>query len=513
MIKTLIPVVFKEYFRSDNNKRIFQFLFFIIVPIFLFLTLTLSNSSIFFNRESVLLSIDFLIAILVTSFSLLYISDPEDKIFEDYPINYLPIKKFYIFAVIFFFLFLFLLFTFCFLFYSISLLLSLIKINGKNIFSFSEILSFLSPSFLSLPYNLIVSLLTGGLIGILIKKISEIFEGGFKKFILFVFYFLVLLLFKKYFSYIYTFIQKNDLNNLKFLFSTVGFSSNILLLILKKSGFLYFTFSFIILTFMIFLFKIFSDLNFLLPFQKDIEFDFKIKKTYNVSSIFKLIFKRVFNFTTTFFFVLWFLLLILSYIFIKNFFFFTFLSLTLYIYLFVFFDKLLPSREENYIFILDTVPISFKKFEGVVYLFYYLFAFLPVIFTSLVSLLKTNYFSNLQIIKSLEYFMFLFFFPLVMSAVFPFYYSLFPNFLSENKNGKKLTRGGLLLVFITTNFIFSIINSIVAVYYSSPEARNFINNLFWKKGYFVGKTFFYFIFLFSIFVHIRSFLKIIKSFK
>lgn len=513
MIKTFITVVFKEYFRSDNSKRIFQFIFFIIAPIFLFLTLTLSNSSIFSNRESVLLSIDFLISLLVTSFSLLYVSDPEDKIFQDYPINYLPIKKFYIFSVIFLFLFTFLLFTFYFLFYFISYLLSLIKINGKNIFSFSEILSFLFPSFLSLPYNLIFSLLAGGIVGLLIKKITEIFEGGFKKFILFVSYFMVLILFKKYFSYIYTFIQKNDISDLKFLLSTVGLSSNILLLILKKSFLWHSLISITILLFLIFLLKVFSEKSLLLPFQKDIEFDFKLRKTYNVSSIFKLIFKRVFNFNTTFFFGLWFIFLFFSYIFDKNFLFFTFLSLTLYIYLFVFFDKLVPSRDENYISILETLPVSYRKFEGVVYLFYYLFAFLPVILTTLVSLLKTNYFSNLHVIKSIDFFMFLSFFPLVMSAVFPFYYSFFPNFLAENKNGKKLTRGGLLLIFISTNFVFSIINSIIAVYYSSPEARIFMNNLFWQKGYLVGKTFFYSIFLFSSIIHIRSFLKIVKSFK
>ncbi|MEO0234601.1 MAG: hypothetical protein ABIN11_05890 [candidate division WOR-3 bacterium] len=513
MIKTIIPVVFKEYFRTDNTKRIFQFIFFIIVPVLLFLSLTLTNASTFSNKESVLLSIDFLITILVISFSLLYFSDPEDKIFEDYPVNYLPVKKFYIFMVIFIFLFVFLLLTFYLTFISVSFLLSLIKINGNKIFSLTDILSFLFPSFLSLPFNLLFSIVLGGFIGLMVKKISEVFEGSFKKFILFLSYFLILLLFRKYFSFVYSFIQKSDTKNFWFLFSVIGISSNILLLILKLSSFFHSIFSILIFVGLFSIFRFISSKEFLLPFQKDIEFDLKTRGFYNISSVFLLIFKRTFTFLTTVFFSNWIMFLILSRIFPQKLFFITFLTLVLYIYLFVFFDRILPSRDENYISILETIPVGYQKFEGVVYFFYYLFAVFPVILTSVVSLLNTNFFLKFHFIKTFDFYLFLIFFPITMSAVFPFYYSFFPNFLSENRKGKKLTKGSLLFVFIISYFLLSTVTSIISAYYSSPELRMFVNNLFWKKGYFVGKTIFYFLILFSTFVHLKSFVKILKSFR
>lgn len=513
MIRTVFHLVFKEYFRTENIKRVFQFIFFIIVPVLLFLSLTLTNSSVLTNRENVLLSVDFLITILVISFSLLYFSDPEDKIFEDYPVNYLPVKKFYIFMVIFIFLFVFLMLTFYLTFISISFLLSLIKINGNKIFSFNDVLSFLFPSFLSLPFNISFSIVLGGFIGFLVKKVSEIFEGGFKKFILFLSYFLILLLFRKYFSFIYSFIQQGDTKNFLFLFSVVGISSNILLLILKQGGFFHSIFSIFIFIALLFLFRFLSSKEFLLPFQKEIEFDLKTKGFYNISSVFLLIFKRTFTFSTTVFFSAWILFFILNTLFHQKLFFITFLTLILYIYLFVFFDKILPSRDENYISVLETIPVRYQKFEGVVYLFYYLFAVVPVVLTSSISLLNTNFFANFHPIRTFEYYLFLLFFPLTMSAIFPFCYSFFPYFLSENKKGKKLTKGSLLLVFIISYFLLSTLTSIISAYYSSPELRTFVNNLFWKKGYFVGKTIFYLLIFFSIFVHLKSFVKILKSFR
>ncbi|MEO0297683.1 MAG: hypothetical protein ABIN39_00820 [candidate division WOR-3 bacterium] len=513
MIKTIFPVVFKEYFRTDNAKRIFQFIFFVIVPVLLFLSLTLTNVSVISNRDSVLLSIDFLTTILVISFSLLYFSDPEDKIFEDYPVNYLPVKKFYIFVVIFIFLFVFLLLTFYTTFILVSFLLSLIEVNGNKIFSFSDVLKFLFPSFLSLPFNILFSIVLGGFIGLMVKKVSEIFEGGFKKFILFLSYFLILLLFRKYFSFIYLFIQHGDTKNFWFLFSVTGFSSNIILLILKHTNFLYSIFSIFIFAGLFVIFKFLSSKEFLLPFQKDIEFDLETKKLYNISSIFYLVLKRTFTFTTIIFFSCWIVFLVLSGIFPQRLFFISFLTLFLYIYLFVFFDKILPSRDENYISILETIPVGYQKFEGVVYLFYYLFAVFPVILTSVVSLLNTNFFLKFNLIKTFDYYLFLLFFPLTMSAVFPFCYSFFPYFLSENRKGKKLTKGSLLLVFIISYFLLSTVTSIISAYYSSSDLRIFVNNLFWKKGYFVGKTIFYFLILFSTFVHLKSSEKILKSFR
>ncbi|MEO0289464.1 MAG: hypothetical protein ABIN00_07495 [candidate division WOR-3 bacterium] len=510
MIKTIFPVVFKEYFRTDNIKRVFQFIFFLIVPVLLFLSLTFTNTTVFKNRDSVLLSIDFLVTILVFSFSFLYFSDPEDRIFEDYPVNYLPLKKFYIFIVIFIFLFIFLLFTFYTTFISISFFLSLIKINGNKLFSFSDILSFLFPSFLSLPFNILFSIVFGGFFGLLVKKASEIFEAGFKKFILFLSYFLILLIFRKYFSFVYSFIQESDTKNFWFLFSIIGFSSNILLLILKQSGLLHSIVSIFVFFGLFFIFGFLSSKEFFLPFQKNIEFEFKTKSLYNISSIFFLVLKRIFTTTTVIFFSVWLIFLVLNIIFPQKLFFITLLTLILYIYLFTFFDKILPSRDENYISILETIPVDYQKFEGVVYFFYYIFAVLPVFLTGLVSLLKTNFFLNFHLIKTFDFYIFLLFFPLTMSAVFPLYYSFFPYFLSENRKGKKLTKGNLLLVFIIYYFLFSTITSIISAYYSSPDLRIFINNLFWRKGYFVGKTVFYLIISLSIFVHLKSIAKILK---
>lgn len=514
MIFSLFKIVSKEYFRTEPFKKFFQFIFFIISPIYLFLTMTFQNPSMIVESEPFYFSTGYLLTILVFAFTTIYFSETDDEIFSDFPLNYIPLKKFILILNILVFLFILLSVSLYFTFFLVSFALSKLTLDGKRIFSFIESLIFLKPLLLTLPINILSSILWGSLIGLFLKKFFSLFEESLKRIVRFLTYFCLLIIFKPYFLSVYSFIEKKNYNDMILLLSPSGLFSTMLHMVIKRSFNLLIFIPLTVLIFIFFLIKIFLDRDFPV---KEFSFSYfsggvKNGQMRNIPPIWRIVFKRVFSLPLTLSFLLWFILFLTIKIFPDKIYFLSFMTIILYIYIFLFFDRILPSSDENYRHILDMIPVKNEKFEGVVYFFYYIFLVLPLFLSGNLSISVSSIFKNLPVLDTVEYKIFLSLYPLSMAAIFPLIYSFYPDFLSENRKGKKISKISLFLIFVTSNFILSIIVSIISIYYFSPEFRIIFNNLFWGKGYILGKSIFYFLFIFFIMIHLRALYKIVKSF-
>ncbi len=511
---SLFKIVLKEYFRTDPFKKFLQFIFFIISPIYLFLTMTFQNPSMIYENESFYFSVGYLLTILVFAFTIIYFSETDEEIFSDFPLNYIPLKKFFLVLNILVFLFILLSISLYFTFFLVSFALSKLTVDGKRIFSFLESLNFFKPLLITLPVNILSSILWGSFIGLVLKKFFSLFEENLKRMVRFFTYFCLLIILKPYFLSIYSFIEKKNYNDIFILLSPSGLFSTTIDMVIKKSFNLFIFIPLTISIFIFFLIKIFLDRDFPV---KEFSFSYfsdgmKSGEIKNIPPIWRIVFKRVFSLPLTIFFLLWLLLFLMIRIFPDKIYFLSLMTIILYIYIFLFFDRILPSSDENYRHILDMIPVKNEKFEGAVYFFYYIFLVLPLFLSGSLSLSVSNIFKKLPILDTVDYKIFLSLYPLSMAAIFPFIYSFYPDFLSENIKGKKISKISLFLIFFTSNFILSIIVSIISIYYFSPEFRILFNNLFWHKGYIVGKSIFYFLFIFSIIIHLKALYRIVKSF-
>jgi len=512
-MQSLFIAYIKEWLRGGQGRHIIQILFLVMFPVMMFLFSVITSQGLF-SRVPQMLNIGVFVLFIVSAiYSFSYRTEPEDKLTDDFPMNFLPLNQGYVFIIQMVFITAFLYFVTLLSFIIGSLIFNVILIDGKRIYPFMETISLIKPLFIGMIYTVFFGSLFGGFLGSIVKKISDNFSGGIKRFALIIMCVIVFIVFKKYFSESFALMNEKGFLDNFYLFSISGLSSIFVNLFFDEFNFLQFSVSLIFASVLMLSYIAVNSRKW--KFIKDFEIytDLKNQNVGLLSPMWNLVLRRIFTTPMIILLIIYTLLILFVAIVPKLVAVYAFIGLLSYVYLFMFLDRIFPSKDENYRHILDTIPIQKETIKGIILGVYYLFFLLPFFGANYV--MMSNAFSMQTAFsepKTISQFIAIYFLPFTLSAVIPSIFAANPYFLSENDKGEKQSKGFVIVVLVLSYVFLSNLMLFMNMYYMNPMFQEFVNKMFWSKGYYVWKTFVYFITFFAAYIHISSLFSFFHSF-
>jgi len=514
MMDSLFRTYLKEWMRGGNGRRLIQIIVLVILPVMIYVFSVVTSSGLFSRVPMVLSAGSFMVFIVSAIYSFSYRGEAEDKVTEDFPMEYLPVRQGYAYAMqIMFVTVLLYLVTALSLIIS-SLILNAIVIDGRRMYPFLKSISIMAPLFAGLLYTVPMASLFGGFLGSVARKIADNFSGGLRRSVMLILYVITFIVFRKYFSDSYAFMNREGFLESGYLFSIAGLSSLVLNLFFGEFNLLHCILSTAFTVLLAFSYVWINSLKW--KFVRDFEFHAEIgsRRVGWLSEMWNLVLKRVFTTPMMILLTLYMALIVSVSLFPQAPALYAVLGLLSYVYLFLFLDRIFPSKNENYRHILDMLPISAGSINGMVLGVYYLLFLLPF-FAGTYAIMQNSGAMNgfMQSPKTLSQFVASFMLPVAISAIVPSILTANPYFLSENDRGRRTSRGSVIVILIFSYIFFSNLALFMNMYLVNPMFQDFVRKMFWNKGYYVFKTFAYFLFLAAVFVHLQSLSSFILSLK
>ncbi len=510
----IFNIFFKEWIRTGGIRKIIQIIISFILPITFYVLFSVLPAMIKGDQSISYFSAGFLIYLITAVYAIYYIVESEAKIFIDFPIDYIPLKKSFLYIVnIIFITVLSIIIIYISMFITLFLF-SRFTINSMHIFSFNKIIKFLSTLLYGLPYMVLTGILTGFFLGIIGKKIADNFNENSRQIFLKIYFIVLFFALKGYFQKLFLIIKNNDFSNKFFIFSPVYFASIFSHLFNKHYNFLHIGYSIVfnIVIFSIFIFL--ADRKFKLKFLPSVDFSFNKKSISQISPVWNIMIKRFFSLFMIIFLIIWFIIMLINKflfnsIFVQG----ILVNPGLMLFVFLFIDKIIPKKHEDYKLLWEGFPVSSRYITSVFLGTYYIFFIIPIYLYSKLSISQLVNFS-----KPIEYPMtlsgvLLQIFPYItFTIIIPMIIYMYPILWSSNKKNKKISKRDTLILMFFMYIVFSSIIAIATGYMFSEQFRQFINNQIFGYGYYIGKTVFYLIILSAIFLHIKSLYLSVLSF-
>ncbi|MGE3062570.1 MAG: hypothetical protein AB7T10_02955 [bacterium] len=514
MIESLLKTYLKEWMRGGNGRRLVQILVLVMLPVMIYVFSVLTSQGLF-SRVPMVLNIGAFVVFLVSAiYSFSYRTEAEDKLTDDFPIDYLPINQGYAFLIQILFISV-LLYTVT----SISLVLSSLILNAilvdeSRIYPFMKSISILSPLFAGLLYTIPMGVLLGGFLGSIVKKIADNFSGGLRRFITLILYVLTFIIFRKYFSDSFSIMNEEGFLQNSYMFSLAGLSTVALNLFFDEFNFLQFIVSVLFMASLLVSYILVNKRKW--KFIRDFEVytDVGGQRVGFLSPMWNLVLRRIFTTPVMILVCLYILFILSAALFPSATLLYAVIGILSYVYLFMFLERIFPSKNENYRHILDAIPIANDKIKGMVLGVYYVLFLLPFFTANYV--IMSNAFTMQNMLpepKTISQFIAIWLLPLSLSAIIPSILSVNPYFLSQNDKGKKISRGSVIIILVLSYIFFSNLTLFMNMYFVNPMFQDFVGKMFWHKGYVVFKTFVYFIASFSIYIHAQSLISFFNSFR
>ena len=514
MIQALFTAYYKEWVRGGNGRRLLQVLMLVMLPVMIYLFSVLTSQGLFSRIPMVLNTGVFIVFIASSIYSFSYRTEAEDKLTDDFPMDFIPVNQGYAFLMQMAFVTILLYIVVLLSFFSGALILNAILIDGKRMYPFMQTLSTIKPLIFGLAYTIFFGSLFGGFLGSIVKKISDNFSGGLKRFALIAMYVIVFMLFRKYFTDSYGIMSNEGFLVSGYMFSISGLSSVFVNLFFDEFSLPQFSASMIASAALLVSYIGVNGKKW--KFIKDFELhtDLRDQNVKFLSPMWNLVLKRIFT-TPIIVLVTLYTALILFVAIAPGFVaLYAAIGIASYVYLFMFLDRIFPSKNENYRHILDMIPVRKEKVNGMIMGIYYIFFLLPFFAANYV--MMSNAFTMQNMLpepNTLSQFIALYFLPFTLSAVIPSIFAANPYFLSENDKGKKQSRGFVIIVLILSYIFISNLTLFMNMYLVNPMFQDFVQKMFWNNGYYVFKTFVYFIVFFALYIHISSIFSFFMSFK
>jgi hypothetical protein len=504
----------KEWLRGGNGRRLLQILMLVILPVMIYLFSILTSQGLFSKVPMVLNIGVFIVFIISALYSFSYRSEAEDKLTDDFPMDYLPINQGYAFTIQILFITILLYVITAFSFIIGAWVLNAILIDGKRMYPFLKTISLIKPLFAGLIYTILFGTVFGGFLGSIAKKIADNFSGGLKRFIMLLSYVITFFVFKKYFADSYSVLNNEGFLFNSYVYSITGLSSIFVNLFFGEFNFLQFVASTGLLAAVFIAYIGVNGRKW--KFIRDFEIytDLKDQRVKFLSPMWNLVLRRIFTTPIVVLVIVYTILILFVAIMPKWIAVYAVIGILSYVYLFMFLDRIFPSKDENYRHILDTIPVRHDKINGIVLGVYYVFFLLPFFAANYVMTSNAFTMQNFMLEpKTLSQFIALYFLPFTLSAVIPSILMTNPYFLSENNKGKKPSRGFAIIVLVLSYVFLSNLALFMNMYFFNPVFQEFVNNMFWKKGYYVWKIFVYLITFFALDIHLHSIFSFFRSFK
>lgn len=496
----LYGVYTKEWVRENGAARIVQMILLFVIPSFTFFFNTILPAISAGNRDQVIYSGSLLLLIVSFIYSAVYRMEIEEKVLEGFPIDYLPLSKSKLFFTQTIFSVSTLSFAALFGFLSALLLLDTVKIQGVQLFAKDAILSFSWPFFAGVPYMILFGVLLGGIFGTLGKKIIDNFPYAARKYAVIFYMVALFLVFRPYVSSLFSKTGASLYADNLLRFSPVAFSAFISRVFSGTFSAFDAILSAASLSLLFGLFFLVNALS--IRFLPDITPQASSSKSFSfVSPLWNLVLKRWFSPFSASVLIVWILLSICGALFsvpaLK------FISIIIiYVYTFIAIDRMFPSKDENYLSVWQSLPVSKMHISGVALGAYYLFYMVPLFIAY--SLLDPSgaFASSLSVIPSTFSGFIVKIFPFVtITALIPAVIIMNPFLWSENGSGRIVRKKSVIFYLLFGYTLFSSMSASAMMYIAAPGGRQFIDSVVGANGRVFLKLFFIGTALLSVMLH------------
>ncbi|MDD3803991.1 MAG: hypothetical protein PHW02_06390 [bacterium] len=514
MIPSLLKAYLKEWARGGSGRRLIQILVLVILPVMIYVFSVLTSQGLF-SRVPMVLNIGAFVVFIVSSiYSFSYRTEAEDKLTDDFPMDFLPINQGYVFAIQALFISVLLYFVIASSLLMSSLILNSIIIDGNRMYPFAKSISTMHPLFVGLLYGVPMSVLFGGFLGSIAKKISDNFSGGLRRFVIMILYVVTFIVFRKYFADSFRLMNEEGFLESAYMYSIAGLSTAVMNIFFGEFNFLQFASSafFFAGLYLGYLWINSRKWKFIRDFE--VYTDIKGQKVRFLSPMYNLVLRRIFTTPVMVLVTAYVVLIAAGAVFPGTMWIFAVTGILSYIYLFMFLERIFPQKNENYRHIVDAIPVSQDSVQGMLLGVYYILFLMPFFAANIVILSNGMAMQNvIPQTRTLSQFIAVYILPLCLSAIIPSVLLANPYFLSENDKGKKASRGMVIVVLVLSYVFFSNLSLFMNMYFVNPMFQEFVGKMFWNKGYYVWKTFVYFIVILSALIHMYSIYRVILSFR
>ncbi len=508
----ILNLYFREWSRNGGIRRVLQLILMLVFPLFLFFLLVLLPSMLIESWVRPAVTAGFIIFLITAAYSMIYIMESEQRIYNGFPIEYIPKRMSTVSYAHIIFNFILISVSIYLTFISAVLIFSQFRINGYSIFEIRRVLEYMYPLFAGLPYMILGGILFGSLLGIIGRRILDNVSGSTKKFIFILYIVLLFALLKPYFSNIWGHIFSGNLEEPLYVYSPVYWSSIISIMLVKKVSILSVLLSAVFSAGTLFLFSFLSDRKLIAGSSLEINLSYSRGSSQLLSPLWNLVISKWLTLPVLIFLACWTGAMFFEYL-TKNGFANALSGWGFYIYSFIAIDRMFPSNKENYRYIWDSVPVSKAHIEGVLLGGFYILYMIPAFIYLLLNWETLRRIFSWGIFPETLSGMISSIYPfLSVTVIIPVLIMFFPYLWSANDRGKKISKRAVMAYAIGGYVLFGSIASLTAAYFSSPDFRLFINNMFWGNGHFLGKTILYVLTFAFLAVHCRALFMVIRSF-
>lgn len=513
MITNILNIYYKEWIRTGSIIKLVQLFIVLIFPIMMFTLIFIIP--VIMNKSRVLstASAGFFVFIITGIYSLIYKMESENRINQPFPIDYLPVRKHSISLVHIIFTTIVVSSVIYISYYSALLLIDVITFKVLQFHAFSILFRIMQPFFAGLVFIVFSAVIMGSLLGIIGRKILDNVSDSMRRFVTLLYFVLLFVLLKPYFSSIWDIILNNQFNNALYRFSPINWALSFANMADGNTDIPVLITGLVFILAEVVIIGILSYVTFIGSREFELKSSTSTSVNFSIMSpLWNVMLNRWFTMPIIIFMIVWVILIItmfLTRIMWLN----IPISLGFFIYTLIAMDRMFAGRDEDYRKLFEGLPVSAHYSEGVMLGCYYFLYLLPMLGLSYAQ------FGHLMINMNTASFpatlsgTVLRVFPTSMLyAVIPSIMMFFPYMWSSNRGGKILKKRMIVLYFFSGYFFIASVAVFASGYYMTPTMRDIINSLFWNRGYWVGKIFLYVMMLLSLLIHIRSVYLIIRSF-
>ena len=151
----ILNLYFREWSRNGGIRRVLQLILMLVFPLFLFFLLVLLPSMLIESWVRPAVTAGFIIFLITAAYSMIYIMESEQRIYNGFPIEYIPKRMSTVSYAHIIFNFILISVSIYLTFISAVLIFSQFRINGYSIFEIRRVLEYMYPLFAGLPYMIL----------------------------------------------------------------------------------------------------------------------------------------------------------------------------------------------------------------------------------------------------------------------------------------------------------------------------------------------------------------------